>query len=226
MWFAIGGWVVSLVASAVFFVVFQAVTGIPGEGEDLGDIPLWAVAVLQVPLWIGLFGGAWLGSRARGTGSLVRDYGLRFRAVDVPVGLALGVATQLAILVLVPIYEALGVDPDDVGESARELTDRAEGVGVAVLLLIVVVGAPVFEEIFYRGLVLRSVERRAGAGWALAVSSLFFGLVHFQLLELPALVAFGLVAGILAQRTGRLGPAIWAHVAFNGMAVASLLATS
>jgi membrane protease YdiL (CAAX protease family) len=37
------------------------------------------------------------------------------------------------------------------------------------------------------------------------------------------LFVFGLVAALLATRTGRLGPGIWAHVAFNLTAVISLL---
>ena len=31
--------------------------------------------------------------------------------------------------------------------------------------------------------------------------------------------------GILTVRSGRLGPAIWAHVGFNGIAVITLLST-
>jgi membrane protease YdiL (CAAX protease family) len=51
-----------------------------------------------------------------------------------------------------------------------------------------------------------------------------FGLVHLQALQFLALTVIGLVLGALTLRTGRLGPAIWAHVAFNGVATALLLA--
>ena len=47
-----------------------------------------------------------------------------------------------------------------------------------------------------------------------------FAAVHLQLLQFPALVLIGLVLGWLTLRTGRLGPAIWAHVAFNATATA------
>jgi membrane protease YdiL (CAAX protease family) len=68
------------------------------------------------------------------------------------------------------------------------------------------------------------LERRLGTGWAVAVSSLVFRIIHFQLYDLRALLAFSLVAALLTVRTGRLGPAVWAHVAFNLIAVISLLA--
>jgi uncharacterized protein len=53
---------------------------------------------------------------------------------------------------------------------------------------------------------------------------LIFGLSHFELLQLPALVLAGAVFGWLAHRAGRLGPAIAAHVAFNMVTVVALLA--
>ena len=58
---------------------------------------------------------------------------------------------------------------------------------------------------------------------ALVVSALVFGAVHLQVLQFPALVAIGLVCGWLAQRDGRLGRAIWAHLGFNGVTVLMLL---
>jgi membrane protease YdiL (CAAX protease family) len=55
---------------------------------------------------------------------------------------------------------------------------------------------------------------------AIVGSSAVFGLVHFQLLQFPALMVVGVVNAVLTLRTGRLGPAVCAHVAFNGTAVA------
>ncbi len=60
--------------------------------------------------------------------------------------------------------------------------------------------------------------------WAVIVSSLVFGAVHLQPLQFPALVAVGVVFALLALRTGRLGPSIFAHIGFNAVAVGSLLA--
>jgi len=70
--------------------------------------------------------------------------------------------------------------------------------------------------------VLRSLERLMPAAAALVVTAVVFAAMHFQPLQFLGLAAFGLVAGLLAQRTGRLGPAILAHIAFNAVAVAQL----
>lgn len=211
------GFVASLIAVSV-------VLGVTGE-EELEDLSLWVLALVQVPLWLGLAGVPWLVSRSKGTGSLRDDFGLAMRAVDVPVGLVVGFASQLALALLAPpLYRLFDADDDRIGETAQELADQADDpFGVVVLFFVVVVGAAVVEELCYRGLWQRSIERRWGAAAGVVLSALVFGAVHFQLYDFPLLFAFGLVLAVLTVRSGRLGPAIWAHVAFNLTALVELL---
>jgi hypothetical protein len=188
-------------------------------------LPLTLVALLQVPLWLGLAGAPLVAVRVRGA-RLLEDFRWTMRPVDIPIGLATGIATQLVAVPLLyaPIFWILG--RRDVSAEARSLTDRASGAGVLVLALVVVVGAPVIEELFFRGLLLRGLDRRMGPTPALVLSAVIFALVHFQPLQFPALVLFGLVAGLLVRRTDRLGTAVWAHVGFNLTTVVVLLAAS
>jgi membrane protease YdiL (CAAX protease family) len=69
---------------------------------------------------------------------------------------------------------------------------------------------------------MRSIQARWNDTVALVASAVFFGLVHLQGLQLPGLILFGLVAGVCAQRTGRLGMSIIAHAAFNATALVGL----
>jgi membrane protease YdiL (CAAX protease family) len=217
---ALGAWVCAFLLASIGGAIILSLTGYADDGT--GDYPLWLVAVLQVPLWIGLAGGCWLVSRRWGTGDLVRDYGLDWEPIDL-LGIPVGIVTQL---IFVPVlYELLWfIDTDDLSEPAENLTDKARGGLAAVLLvLLVVVVAPVVEELFFRGLLMRSISARWSDGIAIVGSSVLFGLAHFQLLQLPALILFGLVAGYSAYRTGRLGPAIMAHVGFSATTVFLLL---
>lgn len=220
---AVLGTLGSLVVSNIVAVVAFAATHTTADKVD--SIPLWAVALLELPLWAVLIGVAWWTSTRKGTGSLVDDFGLRFQWRDMPLGLAVGFGAQLAIgIVLLPIYELFGVDRHDVGKVARNLTDRARSpIGVIALTVVVVAVAPVVEELFYRGVWLRSAERRWGTVAGVVVSAVVFGLMHLQPVDTPALIAFGLVVGWLAARYRRLGPSVWAHVAFNLTAVVTLL---
>lgn len=219
---AIAGLAVTLLAPVVVIIAVLAVAG----RQDLEDIPLWATALLQVPLWAGLLGAPVLASWTKGRASLAADFGLKMRWTDIPLGLVVGFVGQFALLIVLGlVYQLLGIDTDRVGETAEALTGRAkDAVGVALLILVVAIGAPLLEELFYRGLWLRALARRWGTAWAVILSSLLFGLVHLQLYDFPALAGFGAITAVLTVRSGRLGPAIWAHVAFNVTAVVSLLA--
>ena len=90
---------------------------------------------------------------------------------------------------------------------ARQLTDRAtDPLSTVLIFLIVGIGAPVVEEIYYRGLTLRAAERRFGPSWALIGTSAYFAIVHGALIVLPGLIVFAVILGYLAQRFRRLGP--------------------
>lgn len=218
------GFTIGLVGSQVLLAVILTLTDRTVDQVD--ELPLSLVAVAQMGLWFGLLGVPIIATRRKGNG-LVADVRLRARLGDAWRGGALGVLLQVVALPLLywPLLRLLDKGTSDLEGPAREMTDRADGpLGVVMLVLIVGICAPVVEEIFYRGFFQEALRKRGlPAAAAIGVSSLVFGLSHGQLLQLPALVLFGLVAGILAHRSGRLGPAIAAHVAFNMVTVLALL---
>jgi membrane protease YdiL (CAAX protease family) len=215
---------------AASIVLSQVVVGIAigvGGYADSEDVPLWLVGILQIPLWVGLVGAVVLAAR-KASGDAASEFRLRFQPRDVPIGLLCGAGAQLlATQVTYPVYRLLGVDTDQVGQVAEKLADRAvSGIDVFVLVLLVVLGAPVIEELFYRGLAFGSIENRFGTAIAVVGSSVLFALVHFQPYDLLPLLVAGLVFAGLRARYGRLGPGIWAHIGFNLIAVVALLASS
>lgn len=219
---ALLGTLLVLLVPSIVVVIALGIAGV----EEADDVALWASALLQIPLWVGLLGVPVWATMRKGRQSLRLDFGLEWRRSDLVLGVVVGFAAQFALgILLLPLYRLLGIDEDKVGEAARQLADRAEDpIGVIALLLVAVVGAPIFEELFYRGLWLRAIERRAGTAAAVVGSSLVFGLMHFQWVDTIALAGFGAVAAVLTVRTGRLGAAIAAHFVFNLTAVVTLLA--
>ena len=185
--------------------------------------PLWLTALLQLPLWFGL--GAlpvWFAvTRGRG---VVADLGLRRKAIDIPIGIAIGAACQLLMVPAIYWLLSKAIGGHDVSAAARELTDRASSpISVILLFLIVGIGAPIAEEIYFRGMAQTIFGRRLRPHWAILAAAVFFAATHLQPLQFPALLAFGVVLGVLKWRSGRLGPAIWAHLAFNVIAAAGLV---
>lgn len=218
-WLA-GAFVGYLVGLFVAITAEGAWAGAHGNSTD----SLGAVVAGTVGLWVGLAGAPLWASRLSGSGSLVADFGLRFRTPDVLIGAVAGVASQYVLdyLVYLP-FQSNHRLIHEVGQPARHIAGLAHGPGVVLLVAVVVVGAPVVEELFFRGLLLRALSARIGAPWAIGISAVLFGLAHYEPLQLPVLVLFGVVLGVLATRTGRLGPSICAHAAFNAVAVYSLL---
>lgn len=219
------GWVLGFLGGAVSSAVVLAING---GATDFDDLSLAWVAVAQLGLWFGLLGVPLLAARLKGNGP-VRDYGLRIVGRDVPVGVIVGFLSQWAIvwIVYLPLQLLTDITSSDISEPAQRMTDRASGaLGVALLIVIVGIGAPIVEEIFYRGLLQRALIRRVGEPLGVGGAALAFAVSHFEPLQLPALFLFGIVLGIVTLRYDRLGPAIVAHMVFNLTAVVSLLVSA
>ncbi len=222
----LAGFALGLVGSQVALSIVLSATHRTANQVD--QLPLSLVSVAQLGLWAGLLGVPVYATVRKGNG-LVRDLGLTARFGDLWTGGSIGVVVQILVLPLLywPILHLLGKHPSDLGGPARDLTNRATGhLGVVLLVLIVGVGAPIIEEIFYRGLCQQALLKRGvSPPVAIGITAVVFGLSHGELLQLPALVLFGVILGYLAHRSGRLGPGIAAHVAFNMVTVIALLAS-
>lgn len=217
---AVVGWLLSLVGAVLALSLVVAITG-----DEIDDISLGWANIAQIGLWVPLLGVPLWVARIKGNGP-VHDFGLRATPMDGLVGAICGFGSQLLLLPLlyIPIFWLTNTDTGDLGDVAKDLTDRADDpFGVAMLIILTGIGAPIVEEIFYRGLLLRSLERRFGEVVAVIASGVVFGAIHFQLLPFPGLAVFGIVLGYLAVRTGRLGAPIAAHMAFNLVTVVGLL---
>lgn len=189
-----------------------AATVVVLAGSD-GKGPYW-LALTAVISWVPLLGVTFALSR-RSTGSWPR---LDVRPVDL-LGLPAGVAAQY-LLVPAVYWPLRAVWPDafdstDIERRARDLWNSASGLGTVLVVLVVVVGAPLVEELVYRGLLQRSLGDRLGRWWGLVLVAAWFAAVHLQPVEFPGLFVAGLVFGVGLALTGRVGAGVMAHCGFN-----------
>lgn len=219
---------VTILATLIGLALSEGAQVLTGNSVDTAaddDVVLAVMGILSMAgLQLSTFGwpvfvGSWKG---RG---FIRDFGFSFRWIDLVIGPAAGIAMMTAAgLAAYAASSIVGLEDQTEAGNTQFLTDAGPGLMRYVLLFFVVVGAPLSEELFFRGLSLRAIQKKAGKGVALAGSTALFTLPHFQGGSWQAVVVMfatigtiGALLGLLALLTDRLGPGIVAHSAFNGL---------
>jgi membrane protease YdiL (CAAX protease family) len=217
-----------LLPGAVVAVVLASVGS--GVGEALSGSSKSAATLLlgEVGLWAGMLGTAVVASRRYGSSSLRRDYGLDFRRIDVLWGLlAFGSALVVSEVVLAAFSGT------KLAGTNEQIITQQEGhkAGLVVVALVVAIGAPFFEELFFRGYLRSALQPSLGPHLAVLVQAVFFGLAHVgeakglgNVSVGVAMTCVGVVLGYTARLTRRLGAGMLAHGLFNLLAVVVVVA--
>ncbi len=211
-------WVLAFASSAVWVGVLSGLAG--GFDELQGKV--WLLFVGQLALWAVYGIGPLVLARsaeAHDPSTSVADVlKLHFDPVQVAVGAVLGVLIQFVVIPLVYLPLQGLLDEDEVGEVAENLIETAgTPLDIALLFVMIVIMAPIVEELFFRGVVLPSLVGWIGMVPGVLLSSLWFAGSHLQGLQFPGLLAVGLALGVIRVKTKSLLPAISMHMAFNGI---------
>jgi len=91
-----------------------------------------------------------------------------------------------------------------------------EPLTAGVFFTLACIFAPIFEEVFFRGMIQRALLGFGKPIVAILGSTLLFGFIH-PMAQWPTTFAIGLGLGLVYQRTGNLLICIWTHAAWNGM---------
>jgi membrane protease YdiL (CAAX protease family) len=226
-----GAWPARVALIAVGAAVLSFIAGgvLSSIGAVWGDIPATLGGVT------GLYGGflltCWLVSRRHGTGRFREDFGLVHRRGDWWRGIVVSILARLAGVVVAAVLYA--ISKDLAGSNSRMLDDHKDQLGVLlVLALTAVVLAPFFEELFFRGLLLRALESAVPVPVAIGLQASLFGLAHLgggdgigNVGVVLGTMAAGVLFGISAHRYRRLVPGMVAHACFNLVPVVILFAT-
>ena len=231
--FAVAGFVVGQIGATIFAFVAAAIAGKSSQLQTIATQtvpPEWYVVSTLIGLWIGFLGAPWLASRTQGTKHFARDLGLRFRWFDL-LGILIGIGGQFFITLM---YAPFQHDIHNFNAPSQRLTGASHGSGFVVIAIATVLLAPAAEEIFFRGLLLKSLVRlftplkAAGRARAAAVvlavtaDGLLFGAAHGEWVQFAGLAFFGIVLAAVSYRTGRLGMNMVAHATFNLIAIIAI----
>jgi membrane protease YdiL (CAAX protease family) len=215
-----------LVVSSFLFGIPIVVAGIPEDS-------LGYEAISAMSVWVPLGGWALYCSWVKGLARLKLDFAWAFRWFDPVIGIGLAFATILIGAGLDAVQQAFGVTASSNTGFLVEAAGNTSILTYVGFVLIVALGAPIFEELFFRGLTFSALEKRYNGIIAVVGSSVIFGLLHFQpgdvvptIFFLVNITIFGLILGISRYVTKRTGPGVFAHMAFNLTTAIVILATT
>jgi membrane protease YdiL (CAAX protease family) len=218
IWGLIGGLVLVVIIPPLLVLPFDPNLADPDKASDAAILATQGIFdLLLVVVAVGVASGWRFKLREAG-----RALGLRRFA---PSALGWMFAMLAVYYVAAALFSALVIQPDqeDIG---KELGVCNPGIGIALAaVLLIVVVAPLSEELFFRGFFFAGLR----SGWGLWPSALLsgavFGLVHAPTGPTAAIPLAGLGVGLawLYNRTGSLWPGVLAHLINNGLAITVVL---
>jgi len=219
-----------VIAQIVVAGVLLAVLGV-SSSTDIGDSVLIYVSVVTDLAW---FAGmlVWLfrwhpGWRER-IGVFFGTRGLRDGLFGAIGGVIL--YPVIAFVVGIPLTILFNLLSGQETTTPEQLPSNLPATAAVVSAILAVLVAPIVEELFFRGILFRSVRDRRGFWMGAIVSGLLFGLVHYvpaawqDTLLLQSIMVFtGIGLAWIYERRGNLVANIAAHMAFNTIGIILIL---
>ncbi len=128
--------------------------------------------------------------------------------------IGIGVVGQLLTSVMLIVMQLVGFpiySPDF-------SLDWGQPLGCALTLGYICLLGPILEELVFRGVILKALQRH-GVPFAVLFSAFLFALFHQNLVQLFVPTLLGIFLALLAVRSGSLIPSILAHIANNTVAM-------
>lgn len=224
-------WIVGLVVFQLIGIViaWAAQAGISGEpmmamreiNGETTPVPMIAPITMMFGVFLGAAGlialrARYLCRHLRPAWDGTSPHALSRRSIMTTIALI------IAVMLFTMAYQtALGEKPIQ-PELVLFLNAMNSGyAGLAVVVLAGAVGAPVLEEILFRGQLQGAIHRKLTGKTerapihAIAITSAVFALIHFQPLAIPPLFVAGAVFGWIRWRSGSLALPIAAHILMN-----------
>lgn len=224
LWEGLAIWLGMFLLANFAMTLVLVLTG--DSGLEQIQIPIWVTAVAVSAMWAVflVLVPRFLPFEEKSFVSTLRTW---FTLRDFAIGIPLGIACQYILMNIVnwPLTKLFpnAFSFDEISQRATDLTNTAPGAWKVLLVLVVVVGAPIVEEIVYRGAVQTHLQRTASTGAAIVGTAVLFAVIHMSAIEFPGLFAFALVLGYSRRRSGTLGLSIVTHMAFNAAGLVLVL---
>lgn len=213
---ALGVWLLGMFVTVTILGAIAESFVDSGPGYFLLGLLSQILPTLGLLLWLKLGHPGW--------GRMMGVIGVR--GADIGYGVVAGLATFVGVTaiswVIALVYQAVEGTPL---ETPDQVPVDLTGITVVLAILVVVIGAPLTEELFFRGCLFKGVRARRSFWPAALLSGVLFGLAHWDfeagvpLVGKLTLVVLMVVVGIsfawFYERRGSLWTAVSAHMMFN-----------
>lgn len=231
-WHALLAFVVTniVIAQAISGGLIALIAGVDIAPGPAGEGVL-GLTIVTNAVWVaGLI--VWLERRHKGWRDAIRLMPAARRVREAGVSFALGLLLYPAVAIGAGLLFAtlLQVFTDRAVTAPEQIASDLSGAGKLFAVVVALVAAPVAEELFFRGVLFRSIRDRRGFLPGALLSSLVFGLVHYvpspwpDALFLQALMVFtGVGLCLIYEWRKTLLSSIVAHMAFNAIGIVLIL---
>jgi membrane protease YdiL (CAAX protease family) len=214
-WWGIG----DVLIAVVLFVLIGglAASALPAiDGKADVNARAWsAVALISLP-WLGLAGWPILATRLKGLGP-VRDHHQRLTRRDAGMGATAAIVGFVAATIVAALQvKVTGQQISSSAGDAFDSVDTANSLPLLIFALMAGIGAPIVEEIAFRGLLYGALEKRGlRTSWCVVISAVTFVLFHLEPTRILLLLPIAVLLGTVRARTGSTGASIVTHMTYN-----------
>ena len=133
---------------------------------------------------------------------------------------ALMASFGIMLLIALVIYLLGGSNPLTAEAEQVETITRGQ---LLLSITVVVILAPIFEELFFRGLFYPALRRSLGPTLAIVIDGIIFGALHMRYLSIVSLILVGMILAYVYEKTESLYAPMLTHALYNGVVVAITL---
>ena len=204
-----------MILGILAFTVPLLLVGISeGPAFSISLIMIEALLIPMILLFIYLDGSLERTKVLLHIGSLKRGL---FLGLGIPVFAM--IVDNIAVLIYAIAFIFFFGEPTTITELPGGTSWDSSPVALILTFISICILTPISEELLFRGYILDAVNRLHGKWPAIIISSIIFGMVHFDPFTMGMATIGGVIYGWIRMRTGSLIPGIVAHAMWNTMAL-------
>ena len=204
-----------MILGILAFTVPLLLVGISeGPAFSISMIMIEALLIPMILLFIYLDGSLERTKLLLHIGSLKRGL---FLGLGIPVFAM--IVDNIAVLIYAIAFIFFFGEPTTITELPGGTSWDSSPVALILTFISICILTPISEELLFRGYILDALNRLHGKWPAIIISSIIFGMVHFDPFTMGTATIGGVIYGWIRVRTGSLVPVIVAHAMWNTMAL-------